>query len=526
MKKGTTAAVTSTDVSLRFRWLDGPLRKTRSQSSCRGLTLLATFKSQLRIDLNRKLNTQASRVKSLLMNSLCFSRFGQGRIHLRRWIAVSRFFVSLVAGGIVFGFVNILPASAEQAAWPGFQNGGQPIAQADWLPTTWSPESNIDWTAPIEGYGQSTPVVAYDQIVVTSTSGAQKDHYHITSFAMDGSKNWQVDRPNPSPFKNSPMVSRAAPSAVATQDGFVAFFEGGVLMGLSTAGEVRWERDLVEQFGEIGARFGLAASLEFDGTHVFVWVEREAEPYVMAISPATGEVAWKVPGLEVTSWSSPRLIPVGDAFHLVCSGDGKIVGLDPSSGDRLWEFDDISGNTACTPMPAGSGRFLIGASSGSKERNAGTAAENNALVQIKKSDDGTFHTNTVWRANKATSTFGSPVVVGNTAAFVSRAGVLFQLDLETGAQLSTTRIKAGSTWATPIIAGRRIYLFGSKGDTSVVSLDDGKEITTNRCWTTESAAPPFGGGHKIYAGALGKPYLLLRRGDRLYAVRSSDLTLH
>ncbi|WP_235033297.1 PQQ-binding-like beta-propeller repeat protein [Rubripirellula obstinata] len=420
---------------------------------------------------------------------------------------------------MIFSIADRSVVSADEAVWGQFQNGGLAVADEDWLPTSWSPESNIAWTAEIQGYGQSTPIVAHDQIVVTSTSGAEKDDYHVASFAMDGTKKWQVDRTNPSPFKNSPMVSRAAPSAVATQDGFVAFFEGGVLVGLSTSGDVLWERDLVDQFGKIEARHGLSASLEYDNTNVFVWIERQTDPYVMAIDPATGEEVWKVPGLGSTSWSSPRLISVGEESHLVCSASGKIVGFDPSTGDRLWEFTDISGNTSCTPMPAGDGRFLMGASGGREERNAGSAPQNNTLIKIEKSDDNTFQATAVWRADKATSTFGSPVAAGDTAAFVSRAGVLFRLDLETGERVSNTRIKAGSVWATPIVAGGQIYLFGSKGTTSVVSMDVGKEIATNRCWEIESEAPAFGGGHKIYAGAFVKPYLLIRRGDQLFAVK-------
>ena len=120
-------------------------------------------------------------------------------------------------------------ASAEQPTWSEFQNGGE-LALADAkLPIEWSPEKNIAWTADIEGYGQSTPIVAHDQIVVTSTSGENKDNYHVASYSIDiGEKKWQVTRQNPSPYKNTPMVSRAAPSAIAIEGGFVAFFEGGL----------------------------------------------------------------------------------------------------------------------------------------------------------------------------------------------------------------------------------------------------------------------------------------------------------
>ena len=412
--------------------------------------------------------------------------------------------------------------SAKNPQWPRFQNGGLPTSEQV-LPTIWSPDKNIAWTADIIGYGQSTPIVAHDQIVVTSTSGENKDNYHVSSYSIsDGAKRWQIDLTNPSPFANTPMVSRAAPSAVATKDGFVAFFEGGVLIGISAEGIEQWKRDLVEEYGKIEARHGISASLEANDRHVFVWVERSEDPYVMAIEPSSGATVWKTEGAGSTAWGSPRLVPVDGGQHLVCSASGKILGLDPATGDRLWEFDGISNNTSNTPMPAGEGRFVIGASDGRGETQPGAAAASNGLIHIKKNDDGKYSAAYKWQAKKATSTFGSPVIAGDTVAFVNRAGVLYRLNLETGEQVSMNRTGAGGIWATPIVAGGNLYVFGYKGTTSVISLANGKEIATNRCWPeggSDDKKPGFGGGDVLYAAAPAGDRLLIRRGDKLYAIR-------
>ncbi len=418
----------------------------------------------------------------------------------------------------------ISAASAEPPVWPEFQNGGALSLGDTKLPVHWSPEKNIAWSADIEGYGQSTPIVAHDQIVVTSTRGKNKDDYHVTAYSIDqGKKQWQVTRPNPSPFANTPMVSRAAPSAIATAEGFVAFFEGGLLLAINRLGDVIWEQDLVALHGKIDARHGIASSLESNGKHVFVWVERSEDPYVLAIDPATGKQTWKAQGVGATSWASPRLVPVGDRQHLVCSASGKIIGLDPDSGKRLWEFDDISNNSSCTPIPVGDGTFLIGASDGRGETTPGAAAASNGLVKITQSDDGSYHAAFQWRAEKATSTFGSPVVAGGTAAIVNRTGVLYRLDLQTGAQVSADRTGAGGIWATPIVNGDLIYLFGYKGTTSIFSLADGKEIAQNRCWPESGDGedtPGFGGGDVLYAAAPTGVSLIIRRGDKLFSIEA------
>ena len=414
---------------------------------------------------------------------------------------------------------------AEPPAWTTFLNGGHPAGASD-LPTQWSPTENIAWTADISGYGQSSPIVAHDQIVVTSTSGEKKDNYHVAAFSVrDGGKKWQVDLENPSPFANTPMVSRAAPTAIATENGFVAFLEGGIVVAISASGEIQWKKDLVDSYGKIEARHGLSASLEKDQDRIYVWVERAQDPYVLALDPKTGEEIWKVPGIGSTSWASPRLLPIAGGEHLVCSGSGMIVGLDPKTGERLWQFGGIANNTSCTPAPVGEGQFLIGASDGRGETAAGAAAASNGLIEVAVNDEGTFEAKYKWQAEKATSSFGSPVVAGNTAAFVNRAGVLYRLDLKTGEQVSVSRTNAGGIWATPLVAGGNIYLFGSKGTTSVISLADGKQIAENRCWETgnenpEDAGPPRGSIQ--YAAAAAEDLLIIRRGDKLFAIGSKN----
>jgi len=342
-------------------------------------------------------------------------------------------------GAILFALLAISTVSADQASWTKFQNGGLSATSAQ-LPVEWSPEENIAWEAEIPGYGQSTPIFAHDQIVVTSTSGDEKDNYHVVSYSTQGEKLWQVDLKNPSPFKNSPMVSRAAPSAVATNDGFVTFFEGGLVVALSPEGKQVWQRDLVEAYGKIEARHGLASSLEQDGQAVFVWVERSEEPYLLALDLENGETLWKTEGLGSTTWSSPRLIPVGESSHLVCSAVGKIVGFDPKSGKRLWSFDGIANNSSCTPIPAGNGQFLIGASDGRGESEPGAAAASNGLIEIESNAEGAYSARFKWSADKATSTFGSPVVAGDSALIVNRVGVVYQYDLESGKQIGRAHV--------------------------------------------------------------------------------------
>ena len=307
-------------------------------------------------------------------------------------------------------------------------------------------------------------------------------------------------------------------------------------MSLTHEGQVRWQRNLVDEFGAIESRHGISASREHTDDRVFVWVERSKEPYVLAAEKTSGKDIWKAAGLGVTSWASPRLVPiVGEPLrdsHLVLSGIGVLSSLDPATGKQLWRFEGIKGNSTPTPTPIGNGRFLIGATAGRGEPDAGKAAESNSLIAIKQNEDGSFAADFVWKAKRATSSFGSPLAHQGHAYYVNATGVLFCLDLETGEEIFSNRI-GDSIWATPLPMGDRICFFGKSGTVSIVSAGSKFEsLAENVTW--EAPAPPTApvakeggsgagrgmgfGGAVLYAAVFTKDRLLLRRGDKLYCV--------
>ncbi len=413
------------------------------------------------------------------------------------------------------------------AKWTSFQNGGRPVVEHS-LPTKWSPDS-VAWKSPVVGYGQSTVMVFEGQVFVTSTSGENKEQYHLTTLDLEtGEKVWAMQFPNPTPEKNSTYVSRAAPSPVVDASACYAFYEGGLMVAVSHAGEKIWSRDLVAEYGKIEARHGLAASPEQDAERVFVWIERSEDPYILALDKKTGKTAWKVAGLGATTWSSPRLMDIEGQQQLVCSCSGMIAGFDPASGKKLWSFDAVANNTSCSPMPVGDGQFVIGASDGRGEENAGKGSVYNGVIDVSKAADGKWAVDYKWHARRATSSFGSPIVHGSTVYFVNRQGVLYKNDLETGEESRPERLGCGGIWATPLVANNKLYLFGQKGMTSIVDLENGEEIAVNELWEadakpqtegTQQPGPPGMGGSVLYAATPAGKYLLLRRGDIVYAIK-------
>jgi outer membrane protein assembly factor BamB len=347
----------------------------------------------------------------------------------------------------------------------------------------------------------------------------------VTAYGLaNGKELWSVKVTNATPEESSNYVSKAAPTPAADTDGLICLFEGGNLVALSHDGQIRWKRNLVEDYGELVARHGLSASVEQDESSVYLWLERSEDPYVLSVDKRTGKTNWKAEGVGATSWASPRLVPVPGGRHLVLSAVGSLLGLDPETGRKLWRMDDVTGNSTPTPIPLGDGRFLIGATVGrGGESGEGRAAESNGVVAITPTADGGWQADYQWRAKRATSSFGSPIAHNGMAYFVNRTGVLYGLDLETGDERFAKRL-SGSTWATPLGVGNRVFFFSRDGRVSMTSGDrDDPDVVT---WEGLPADPkpanaseqsPFSGS-VLYAASLSDALVVLRRGDRLFAV--------
>lgn len=413
---------------------------------------------------------------------------------------------------------------AAPAAWPGFLQADPHAIDAGAIPVTWAPDSNIRWQINLDGYGQSTPVVFGDRLFVTSVKGPMKDACLVTAYRLDdGSQLWQHAIDSSDKVESNTYVSRAAPTPVVDAERVIGFFESGDIVSLSHDGQVLWQRSLSQEDGaKFQNRFGLAASPTQDDDSVFVLIDHEGPSYLVAIDKRTGKDQWRVERTSRVSWSSPILLTLCGQPQIVVSSAGSVDGYDPETGQLLWTLGGVGGNTAASPVAAGSDSFLIGASGGSRGETTREAAESNGLVRVRKTEDG-FQAEKVWLAEKAMSTFASPVAYRGLGYWVNRSGVVFCFDLETGEQAFTERI-AESCWATPLPVGDRIYFFGKAGETTVIEAGrDFKQLSVNRLWAPEaseaadSERPNFG-GRTQYGVAATNDSLLLRTGDILYRI--------
>jgi outer membrane protein assembly factor BamB len=388
---------------------------------------------------------------------------------------------------LLFSFLVATVTAVE--TWPSFLGPPSDSLQASQLPLQWTPTTGVQWMAEIPGHGQSSPVVWGNKLFVTSVEGPQKDFYHITCIDADvGTQLWSHRFKNSVPVANSYYVSRAAPTPVVDASRIVAFFESGDCVALSHDGNVRWQRELAKDEGPIVAEFGLGASPCQTEDAVFLLIEHDGPSYLLAVEKESGETRWKADRKPARSWSSPAIVQIAGKAQVVVSSGGGVDGYDPDTGKRLWTLEDIGGNTGCTPIDYGDGRFLVGAAPGRNGENAGSAAQSNGLVQVLP-DGEQFVAHKRWIAEGAFPSWASPILHRGLAYWVNRTGVVFCFDAETGEKVFAERTKQ-SCWATPFAIEDRIYLFGKDGLTTVIKAGRNFEVVAeNLAWEPDGLPP-------------------------------------
>ncbi len=389
-------------------------------------------------------------------------------------------------------------AIAAELSWPGFRGLGDSHSSEANLPLTWSDTQNVAWKKDLPGFGQSSPVVWKDLIFVTSVKGENKETLQVTCLKVDsGDVVWEKGFPTSKPEKVTEYISRGAPTPVVDADRVYAFFESGDVIALNHAGETVWTRSLTKEYGEFKGNHGIGSSLAQTDESVIVLAEHSGPAYLLSVEKGTGKTIWKKDRTSRVSWSSPIVTAGAEGPEILISSNGVVQSFSAKTGDLLWEVTNLKGNTVASPSVTDQG-VLVGSSQ----------PGDNLL--IKRGGKGNVtETHIAWRAEDVSTSFGSPVVNSGRAFFVSKAKVLYAVDMERGTKLWSQRLP-DSTWASPISVGDRVYFFCNDGTTIVIrSANEYQQLAENKLTIDD----------KIYGVAVTHGGFLIRNGSRLTFVQ-------
>ncbi len=389
----------------------------------------------------------------------------------------------------------LLPAASLLAgdAWPGFRGDGTSVTTARDLPVEWPGDGHLAWSVDIEGYGQSSPVVRDDVAYVTSTAGDSKETLITAAYRLsDGTIAWIDRRPSSAPTEAHERMSNAAPTPVVDSEGVYVFFESGDLVAFNHAGDQRWARYLPGPDENWVGNHGLGSSPVLAGDRLFLHIAPFGGGRLYAIATADGSDAWVRDLPAAPSFSTPVIVPDAGRSLLLTTAGGGAVAYDAASGEEIFRRPARGGRGYAVPSASVAGDLIVVAS--------GEAGGSHAF-RVGSPDES------VWSADKATTEFSSPLIVDGHVYLVNSVGVLYELELATGRELSSKRLASGC-WATGIAGPERMYFFGVDGSTTVLSRSDREIVATNRI-------PTEG---RVYGVAVVDSSFLVRTGTKLWRI--------
>jgi outer membrane protein assembly factor BamB len=387
------------------------------------------------------------------------------------------------------------------SSWPGFRGQGNSITLDEKLPLKWSEQEGVAWRAPLEGFGQSSPVTWGEQVYVTSTGGESKEHLFLECFHLiSGKRLWlQQIKASEKVEKVTKMISQGAPTPVAGPLGVYCFFESGDLVAFDHEGKEQWSRKLTKEFGQFEGGHGVGSSLVGAPERLLLLIDHDGPSYLLCVDRETGKTVWKAERESRVSWTTPLYLDRGEEAQVVISSNGALEGYDLKDGKRIWWLENIKRNTVASPSSDGN-IVVIGSSSPRQ------------CLAVKLGGEGDIaKTHIAWRAESATSSFSSPLLHRGVVYFINRAGTLQAQAISDGKQRWEYRLPDGC-WASPVAAGERIYFFCKNGKAVVLAAqgDQPKVLSENSIQVAED--------DKVYGFAVASNRFVLRVGRELIAV--------
>jgi outer membrane protein assembly factor BamB len=353
-------------------------------------------------------------------------------------------------------------------AWRGPTRDG--VSKETGLPVKWSATENVAWKLATPAYSGSTPIIWGDLIFLSMATASAAGELEL----------WAVDRNKQAVAWKRPIAggnhierkqNMSSPSPVTDGEHVWIMTGVGILKSFDFTGKEIWTRDIQKDYGRFGLNWGYASSPLLHGDALFVQVlhgmKTDDPSYVLRIDKATGKTVWhverptKAQRESPDSYTTPALLQYNGKTEIVISGGDAVTGHDPETGKELWRVDGLN--------PENRGDYRIVASPTVMDGLIVSPSRNNPLTAIKPGGSGNVTaTHIAWQFDRGPDV-PSPVSDGKLVYVVNETGVVYCLDLKTGATVyGPERLPNDFYSASPILADGNIYVTGEASGTTTV----------------------------------------------------------
>ena len=427
-----------------------------------------------------------------------------------------RIVTAILCYSVVVCVGSVSPVAADDV-WKQWRGDGQVgVASGDGYPTKWSPSDSVTWSIALPGIGASTPVISDGRALLTA--GVDGQNRLLCIDTESGKTVWSARLGTDKGGKHR-KASGANSSPVTDGTLTYAYFRSGDLGCVDGEGNIRWQKNLQDSYGEDTLWWDLGTSPLLTEKAVIIAVMQSGPSYLVAFDKLTGKVLWKTdrmldaPEEAAHSYSSPLLVTIGDkraiavlgADHLTLHSetDGKelarLGGFNPTAQRYFRSIASPVVHGDVIACPYARGATITGVSL-------------SALLVGKGKDS------ILWFRDDIGADVPTPAALDGNFYICGDKGVVTAIDAQTGKnvwQVELPRSRHAFS-SSPLIAGDHLYLTREDAITFVVgpiSSADPKLVATNEindgALDTVASLAPINGD------------LLLRTRDSLYRLSDS-----
>jgi outer membrane protein assembly factor BamB len=432
------------------------------------------------------------------------------------------------SGQLLFALIMLLVTSFAAAEdWPRFRGpNGSGLSTSSDIPSSWSDEENVKWKIDLPGPGGSSPIVFGDRIYLTYYTGygldkeepgnaADLKRYLACYNKSDGALVWHSDVPSmhdEDPYEGF-ITEHGYASCTPVTDGeriYVMFGKTGVV-AFDKEGRKLWLTNVGTDSDPY--KWGNGGSCILVGDLLVVNAANVGNS-IVGLRTSDGSVAWKYEDADLTNcWSTPIVVHANGRDEIVTCVPGKILALDPASGEEIWSAASPIEKTTCASVVEHEGAvFAMGGRAGD-------------AIGVRCGGEGDVsETHTIWR-EKLRSGIGTPVVKDGHMYWTSM-GIAFCASCDKGEVIYKERLPKPAAkdgdgggrsptgdYASAIAVGDTVLLTTRSGTTHMVKASTTFEPIRENGFAQDEG--PFNGTPAVSDGEL-----FFRSDKCLYCVSS------
>ncbi len=374
---------------------------------------------------------------------------------------------------LAVALVSLLFVAAD---WTGFRGPDARGVSEEAVPVRWGPEENVVWKTALPGFGASSPITLGERVFLTSyrgygldldEPGQQADLQHVVLCVdlADGEIVWAKatearlpETEYPAGFVKLHGYSSGTP--VTDGERVYAFFGRSGVLAYSLDGRPLWQTSVGDGTHNWGS--GTSPVLYENLVIVNASVESQA---IVALDKTTGKEVWRVPGIQ-QSWSTPLVVDLPDGKkELVVSMKNKVLGIDPATGEQLWDCAGVRDYVVPAVIAHGGIVYVTG----------GRTTQTLAIRAGGRGDVSDTHL--VWEIGEG-SKVPTPVYDGGHLYWIDNRGFAACVNADTGEVVYKERLglrgRGDKIYASLVLVGDKLY--GVSREDGTVVLAAGPEF--------------------------------------------------